>query len=1103
MFSALRFGALVCVLVSITLPGVSAQTTYATITGAIHDPSGAAVSNAKIIATHIETGVETTAISNKSGLYTLAQLREGPYVVLVRADGFREAVASDIVLVARDVRRLDVSLVLGSLESKVDVMGGATLIEAETPRIGDTRTADQLKTLPLNDRGIWSIMQVTPMLTTRGGSYSFAGSRTNQSQFAIDGTTMSDGVTDNGIGPLANYTEGFKEVKLDLANSSAEYPAMGQVTIISKSGTNAFNGSAFDYYQSPILRARDPFATARRGGVQHNIGLSLGGPARIPQLYDGRGKTFWFLSGETFTGSSATAALNPTVPIPAWRGGDFSALGIQIRNPFTGEVYTDGRIPASAINPVSRAIQERFYPLPNTGDPAVLRANNYLDTVPRLAGKPYYATSRLDHNFGANDLVYARFTMHQSTNPVWEGNLPAFGERRQFRQNKALTLSYTRVMGTSLVSELRYGYAYNNNPVQGPLNGLEVVGDLGLRGLAPDLPDIGGVFKTSFTGLGLTGLNQANWTDPGFLNRAHQIQEQVTYLRGTHTIKAGVEIRHTSYDEAAANTNLFGFAEFSNRYTAAPGIAQSGHAYADFLFGVPTSVARAFPPIEVGRRRWNYDSFIQDDWKIRPNLTLNLGIRYDVHPSWYEKNDQMSIFDPVGGQIVVPDGGLSRVSPLMPANYVPVVTASSVGLPARTLVRTDRNNISPRLGVAYRPFRSGDTVIRGGYGIYYDMVPAVDFLSGNNVPFVINEVPFTNTQPSPNVVLPQVFPTAGGAAPASVALPLAINPDLQLPHSHQWNVTIEHQRWNTGFRASYVGTAGRELWYERDINAPQPDERLYVNKPRPFPQYPAIFYVDNGASYDYRGFTLEAERRMKNGLFVQLAYTAARDEGDTNEWWEPIENPFDLGRERGRDRSAPAHRFVSAVMYDLPFGHDRKWMSGAPRWVDLALGGWQISAVGYLQTGVFLTPTITVPDPTGTRFTTSANRPNVSFRPDQLRDAALADPTIAQWFDPSAFAAPPIGRFGTASRGSIEGPGLDVWHVGFHKTFRVTDRPSSPAFRIELTSTNFFNHPQWANPNTNVTPTNVNAARISATGGPTGNQQAGPRSMRLGIRAEW
>ena len=166
-------------------------------------------------------------------------------------------------------------------------MGGATLIETETPRISDTRTADQLKTLPLNDRGICSILQITPMITTRDGSYSFAGSRTNQSQFAIDGTTMSDGVTDNGIGPLANYTEGFKEVKLDLANSSAEYPAMGQVTIVSKSGTNASTARCSTTTRIPSFARAISLPTARRGGVQHNIGVSLGGPARSPSSTTG------------------------------------------------------------------------------------------------------------------------------------------------------------------------------------------------------------------------------------------------------------------------------------------------------------------------------------------------------------------------------------------------------------------------------------------------------------------------------------------------------------------------------------------------------------------------------------------------------------------------------------------------------------------------------------------------------------------------------------------------------------------------------------------------------------------------------------------------
>src|SRR5262245_1088979 len=278
MIAALRFLTVVSLVSLLSLTSAWAQTTYATITGTIHDPSGAAVPDAKVTAINSETGVATSTTSNTEGVYTVAQLREGRYVVTVEAGGFRESVATDVILVARDIRRLDISLAVGALEEKVDVVGGATLVEAETPRISDTRTAEQLKTLPLNDRSVYVFLQMTPMLTPRSGVYSFAGSRSNQSQFAIDGTTMSDGVTDNPIGPLANYVESFKEVKLDLANNSAEFSTLGQVTIISKSGANAFNGSAFDYYQSPIMRAREYFATARRAGVQHNPGLSAGGP---------------------------------------------------------------------------------------------------------------------------------------------------------------------------------------------------------------------------------------------------------------------------------------------------------------------------------------------------------------------------------------------------------------------------------------------------------------------------------------------------------------------------------------------------------------------------------------------------------------------------------------------------------------------------------------------------------------------------------------------------------------------------------------------------------------------------------------------------------
>ena len=585
--------ALSLILLTLTPAAMTAQTTFATITGTVTDGTGAVVRGAAVSATNAETSVVTKTTTNDDGVYTVGQLREGPYLLSISAPGFREFLATDIVLVTRDLRRIDAVLQTGGFEAVVKVTAGSTPIELETARVSDVRTADQLRTLPLNDPGVYSTLAITPMMSFRGGTYTFAGSKLNQSQFAIDGTSMSDGVNETPIGPLANYIESFKEVKIDIANNSAESASLGQVTIVSKSGTNRFAGVVFDYYQSPILRVKNPFSMRRGSGVVHFPGLALGGPAVIPQLYDGRGRTFWFVSGETVNGSSASADLNPTVPLEAWRRGDFSALGVPIRNPLTGEVYADGRIPLSALNPVALRLQERFYPLPNTGASTTLTANNYRETVETDRSKPYYATARIDHNFGDNDRIFARFTFHQATNPVWEGNLPTIGMRQQLRQNKALTFSYTRILGPSLINELRYGHAYNNNPISGPIRGLEVVDFLGLRGLAPGFPDIGGILKVSFPGTALTGLSQIDVQNPGFLNRIHQIQDQLTWLRGTHSLKFGTDIRRVDWEEMTAPASLFGSIDFTGRFT--------GHPYADPVHQPCGSESRAAGGVPRGR----------------------------------------------------------------------------------------------------------------------------------------------------------------------------------------------------------------------------------------------------------------------------------------------------------------------------------------------------------------------------------------------------------------------------------------------------------------------------------------------------------------------
>ena len=327
---------------------------------------------------------------------------------------------------------------------------------------------------------------------------------------------------------------------------------------------------------------------------------------------------------------------------------------------------------------------------------------------------------------------------------MWEGNLPAFGMREQFRQNKAADLllhAHSRLVAGQRVP----GTATRTTTIRsaGPIRGLDVVESLGLRGLAPGLPDISGLLKVSFPGSGLTGLSQIDWTNPGFLNRINQIQNQTTWLRGTHSFKFGAEVRHIDWEEQTAPANLFGNVDFTGRFTAVPGIAASGHPYADFLFGVPNTASRAFPPVPALRAAATYDFFAQDDWKLTRNLTLNLGLRYELHPGWTEREDRLAFFDIVSGKIVVPDGGVDNVSPLMPTAYVDVVSCRQPRIAVTTRSCAPTATISRRaLDVAYRPFGGGETVIRGGYGLYYDMMP-IDIWA-SRAPFVFQETAFTN-----------------------------------------------------------------------------------------------------------------------------------------------------------------------------------------------------------------------------------------------------------------------------------------------------------------------------------------------------------------------
>jgi hypothetical protein len=990
----------------------NAQTTFATITGAITDPSGLALAGARITGTQVETGYKYETRSNESGVYTLANLREGSYNVSVTATGFRESRVTGIELASREIRRLDLKMEIGEVTTAVRVTAESTaLIETETARISQSRSSNELRDLPLNTRSVTGFLGLVPgvgQATTVTATYRFAGSRRNQSEFTIDGISN---VTSNGTqaSPLTNYIESFDEARIDIVDNAADTGAMGQVTVVSKSGTNNLHGSGFDYYVTPEFRARDPFALVRPSGISHRPGFSIGGPAYLPHIYDGRNQTFFFFSLETSRGSVVTNNFNPTVPLAAWRAGDFSSqLPTAIKDPTTGTPFPGNVIPGNRLNPVAVKIQNLFYPTPNFGNTAILQSQNYRSNLTHPFDPNTYLTTRIDHRFSQKMSIYGRYTWQRQHSTDYEDNLPTIGRLTDTRDTRNAVVSFTTIFTPTLISELRYGYMLSNEPRWGAQLGLDVVNQLGLTGLVSNLPNLNGIPNITWSGLGLQGITETAWRVPGFYNRNHVIQENLSWTHGRHTVRGGMMWGYYNANDGSSSTSLYGNLQFSNKYT--------GFAYSDFLLGYPTTMQRAYPPVAQPWNHPSYDFFLTDEFKLNSKLTINYGARYELHLPWGSGNGTASLFDLKTGQIVVEDGTLSKVSPLMPKGYVNVVEASSAGYSGTGLIGADTNNIGPRVGLAWRPF-DDKTVIRAGFGVYYDIVPTVVTTAGT--PFVINEPSQTNGTTNP-VILPQVYPNSI-AALTTVSLPGAFKKDLRIPYSLQYNFTLERQIAQMGIRLSYVGTGTRQGEIQTNVNQPVASTVPYTQKPRPFPQYPNITYTTNGGGHQYNGFTTEVKRRFTSGLLYDFSWTWARDVGDLERDQAP-EDAYNNRRERAAWEDIPAHRITGDAIYELPFGRGKRFFPNS-KLANIALGGWQLMAAATWSTGFFLTPQWSGPDPTNTRNTTGAV-PTATLRPNSLHEPNLpsSQRSVNQWFDVSAFGAPSPGAFGTSAKGVIIGP---------------------------------------------------------------------------------
>jgi Carboxypeptidase regulatory-like domain len=1059
---------------------VVAQTTFGTIVGTVTDSSGAVVPSAAVTVRNEGTNISQDTTANDRGDYSVSHLNPGTYSVSVSEKGLKRFTKTGIVLQTADTVRVDATLQVGELGVEVTVAGGgAPLVESEASNVAGIRTNEVMERLPVNTRGsfngyFYTMLQLTPGAQQGSGSaFSMGGTRGNQNQFTLDGTTTNSPMFGNAIGPAQTTMESTGELRIDLANNKAEYSVPGEVTGTSKSGENMVHGSLFYYHDNGALNARNTFATSVPFAIGHDFGGSFGGPVYIPKLYNGKDKTFFFYTFESFPSRSQRVAA-PNVPTLKFRAGDFSALpaGTVIKDPATGLPFPNNRIPADRLNAVSLAVQNMFYPLPNYGS-ADSYNGNFRASLPGHGFK-HQQDVRIDHKISAANSIFGRFSYGYMGGDTAQSDLPAVGALDQHRKAAAVTIADTYIISPTTINEFRYGMVWNNNPFDLPHNGPALINQLGLQGLTP--ADVNSV--PIFTITGFTGVTADNYW--GWVNeRAHNFVDNISWIRHDHTFKAGVEVRRNlGAQYPLALNNTLGNFGFSGIYT--------GFAYADFLLGIPQTSSRGNVAPVSAMVNTDVSAFFQDDWKVSRKLTLNLGVRYDVDPPYHEQQGRFFNFDLATGRVIVPQAGMAYVNKLFPTNLIPVVSAQSAGV-SDSLFHTDWNNIAPRVGFSYRPLATADFVVRGGFGLFYDPNTASLYSVVTAGPFVSNES-FTNsiTNGVPLFQFPQAFPSGTGTIGSQSFSP--IDPNLKIPYIEQWNLTVERELLHMGVRVSYIGTMSHHLTWSMNLNQPWPSLTPFNNNMRRFPNIRNVNYEVNGGNSAYNSLHVVAERKNRNGLYYQLGWTWAKnltDDMSESDTGSVPENSYDRGRDRGNVPYMPRHRVVGQLLYTLPFGPGRPFFSSLHGVGRALAGGWTISSVLTAQTGTWFNPTFSGFDVSNTN--------TIGGRPDLLPGVSLtpANQTITNWFNAAAFAIPGcpattpvctsptnVGRFGTAAQNLLSGPGLFAWNAGIHKDFTLHERAR---LLVQFTATNVINHVNYNNPSTNIS-SPATVGRITSAG---------------------